>query len=268
MQQLVSFIEKNKYVLLFLFLEFLAFSLTFQSKSYHKSQLVNSTNAVTGFFFKNYNAFFALSSLKIENDRLQSENTYLRNVLDVKSEEIPLVKIDSNLQKNHYIAAKVIRNNYTHRNNILTLDKGRKDGLRTDMGVVNGESIIGIVNNVSENYATVLSVLHSQSKINIRLKNSFYLGSLAWNGKDYKTAQVHDLQRQAPLSIGDSVVSGGKSALFPEEILIGTVLSFDAGPKKYDNIQIELATDMSNIGHVYVIKNLDKTEREQLEIDP
>ena len=165
MQQLVSFIEKHKFVLLFLFLEVLAFLFTIQSKSYHKSQFINSANSITGGLFKNYNSFFTFTSLKSENNRLHLENTLLRNALDLKSDEILSRQRDSTSQKYTYIAAKIIRNSYVHRNNVLTIDKGSKDGLTIDMGVVNSESIIGIVNDVSENYATVLSILNEKSNI-------------------------------------------------------------------------------------------------------
>jgi rod shape-determining protein MreC len=265
MQQLVSFIEKHKFVLLFILLEILAFLFTIQSKSYHKSQFINSANSITGGLFKNYNSFFSFTSLKSENDRLHLENTLLRNALDVKSNEVLSIQRDSTSQKYTYIAAKIIRNSYAHRNNVLTIDKGSKDGLTIDMGVVNSESIIGIVNNVSENYATVLSILNEKCNINARLKNSSYFGSLGWDGKNHKIAQLYDIQRQAPLKIGDTIVSGSRSMLFPDGIEIGTVSSFEAGNKKYKNIQIRLATDMSNLGHIYVVKNRYKNEIKQLE---
>ena len=264
MQQIAYFIEKYKYFLLFLVLEFIAVLFTIQSHSYHKSQFINSANSITGGLLDKSVSFFEYTSLKSENKRLAIENTLLRNQLDIKHNTTPVSIADSTNLKNKYITAKVIQNNYTKRNNILTINKGRKDGLKLDMGVINSTGVIGIINGLSNNYATVLSVLNTHSRINAKLKKSHYFGTLSWNGDSYRTAQLVDIQRQAGIAIGDTIVSGGKSVLFPENIEIGTIKSFDFTNKNYKNIEIELFTDMSNLGYVYVIENLDKEEITQL----
>jgi rod shape-determining protein MreC len=265
MRQIAFFIEKYKYFLLFLVLEIFAFLLTVQSHSFHKSQFINSANSITGGFFNTSSSFFEYTSLKSENQKLAEENTTLRNALDLKINETFTFKIDSSLQKNIYITAKVTKNSYNKRNNVLTINKGTKHGLSQDMGVINSQGIVGVINNLTTNYATVLSILNSHSKINARLKNSNYIGTLSWNGNTYKTAQLDDIQRQAAIKIGDTIVTGGKSTLFPEGILIGTIKSFEFNSKKYENIQILLANDMSNLGYVHIIKNVDKDELELLE---
>lgn len=265
MQQIAYFIEKYKYFLLFLVLEFLAIALTIQSHNYHKSQFINSANSITGGLLKSSMSFFEYTSLKKENERLAAENTLLRNKLDIKTNMNLTQFRDSTGLKNEYITAKVIQNNYTKKNNILTLNKGTSDGLQIDMGVINSTGIIGVVNKVSENYATVLSILNSHSKINAKLKKSHYFGTLSWNGRTHLTTQLIDIQRQANINIGDTIVSGGKSILFPENIEIGTIKSFEQTNKNYSNIEVDLFTDMSNLGYVYVIKNLDRAEIEQLE---
>lgn len=265
MQQIAYFIEKYKYFLLFLLLECIAIIFTIQSHNYHRSQFINSANSITGGLLNKSMSFFEYTSLKAENERLAKENTILRNKIDIKNNESPIVILDSSSLKNKYITAKVIQNNYTKRNNVLTINKGKKDGLTLDMGVINSTGIIGVINGISDNYATVLSILNSHSKINAKLKKSHYFGTLAWNGSDYKTAQLLDIQRQAAIVIGDTIVSGGKSTLFPENIAIGTIKSFDVTTKNYKNIEIKLFTDMSNLGYIYIIKNLDKEEILQLE---
>lgn len=260
MQQIAYFIEKYKYFLLFLLLEFIAIGFTIQSHSYHKSQFINSTNSITGGLLSSSMSFFEYGILKDDNKRLAKENAQLRTLLDITPDEVNTLMLDSLEIKNKYISSKIIQNNYTKRNNILTINKGSKDGIYIDMGVVNNTGIIGFVNKVSENYATVLSVLNSNSKINARLKKNSYFGTLTWDGIDYRISQLLDIQRQANITVGDTIVTGGKSILFPENIPIGIIKSFDSTNKNYSNIQIELFMDMSNIGFVYVIQNLDKQE--------
>lgn len=265
MQLIAYFIQKYKYFLFFLLLEIVALLLTIQSHSYHKSLFVNSANAVTGGLFNTTSSFFEYTSLKKQNELLAEENAILRNELEIKSSKALTQNIDSTLQKNIFYAAKIINNNYSKRNNFITIDKGNADGLSIDMGVINHQGIIGVINNISDNYATVLSILNSNSKINVRLKNSHYFGTLAWNGKDYRISQLLDMQRQAPIKIGDTIVSGGKSTLFPEGIPIGTIKDFQTSNKKYNAINIQLFNDMSNLSYVEIIANTHKKEIENLE---
>lgn len=265
MQQIAYIIQKYKYFLFFLLLEIVALLFTIQSHSYHKSLFVNSANSITGGFFNTTSSFFEYTSLKSQNEILAEENAILRNLLELEKSDFIFHEIDSTLQKHIYYSAKVINNNYSKQNNFITIDKGLSDGLALDMGVVNHQGIIGIINNISANYATVLSILNSNSKINVRLKNSHYFGTLAWDGESYKTTQLHDMQRQAPIKIGDTIVSGGKSTLFPEGIPIGTIKDFDMSNKKYNTINIALFNDMSNIGHVQIIANTEKEEIAKLE---
>ena len=214
MQQIAYFIEKYKYFLLFLLLEFIAIGLTIQSHSYHKSQFINSANAFTGGLLTKSTSFFEFTYLKEENLRLAKENANLRTVLDIKNNESNFVISDSYAITNAFIPAKIIQNNYTQQNNILTIDKGRLDGITIDMGVINSTGIIGVVNKVSDNYATILSILNGKSRINAKLKKNNYFGTLTWNGFDYKISQLLDIQRQANILVGDTIVTGGKSILF------------------------------------------------------
>lgn len=226
---------------------------------------VNSANSITGGLYSTTNSFFEYNSLRSQNKLLSEENAILRNLLEIQEQELAYKKPDSSKQKNIYFQAKIVNNNFNKRNNYLTINKGTSDGISIDMGVVNHKGIIGIINNVSQNYSTVLSILNSNSKINVKLKNSHYFGTLAWNGLDYRTAQLKDMQRQAPIKTGDTIVSGGKSTLFPEGIPIGTIKDFDSSNKKYLSINITLFNDMSNIGYVQVVSNTEKEEITNLE---
>ena len=164
-------------------------------------------------------------------------------------------------QRYQYIPAKIYNNNYTKRNNYLTINKGLKDGVDTEMGVVNSKGIIGTTNSVSNNYATVISVLNNYSLINAKLINNNHFGTLSWDGKDYRTVQLNDIPRQAVIKIGDTIVTGGKSIIFPEGILIGIIKGFEQNQL----IDITLFNDMSALGNIQVITNLHKEEIQQLE---
>ena len=270
MQQIISFLYKNKLFILFLLLEVLALIFTVQSHSFHKSKFVNSANFVSGGIYTRVNNFKEFLLLKKENQRLSEENAYLKNILDREKmilESFRSDQIDTAIhyQKYNYISAKVISNNYRKNNNYLTINRGSNSFLEPDLGVINSKGIVGITKSVSNNYATVLSILNVNSRINAKLLNSDHFGSLSWDNNDYNVVQLQDLPVQAPIYIGDTVVTGGKSTIFPEGIPIGTIRDFQTQNNRFEYINITLFNDMSSIGYVQVVKNFDKIEIQSLE---
>ncbi len=270
MQQIISFLYKNKLFILFLLLEVLAVLFTIQSHSFHKSKFVNSANFISGGIYDRVNNFKEFFLLKKENQRLSEENAYLRNLLAIENKDsvsTDVLVLDSLKynQKYSYTAAKVINNNYRKNNNYLTIDRGSNSGVEPDLGVINSKGIVGITKSVSNNYATVLSILNVNSRINAKLLNSDYFGSLSWDNEDYNVVQLQDLPVQASIYVGDTIVTGGKSTIFPEGIPIGTIRDFKTQNNRYEYINIGLFNDMSSIGYVQVIKNFDKLEIQNLE---
>lgn len=270
MQQLIYFFRKFKYFLFFLLLEFIAIALTFNNLNFHKSKFVNSANSVTGGLFSKASNISEYWGLKSENKLLAEENTRLKNLLeknisihfDKDSVVIDSVKYQ---QKFTFKTAKIINNNYSKEFNFLTIDKGESQGIDKEMAVINSRGIIGFIDNTSNNYARVQSILNRNSTINARLKNSNYFGTLGWDGKNYNTVQLSDIARQAPLKIGDTIETGGMSTIFPEGILIGTISKINKGNSADNKVDIKLFNDMSNLGYVQVIKNFHKVEINTLE---
>lgn len=270
MQQIFRFIEKYKYFLLFLFLEFFALFFTIQNHSYHKSKIINSANVITSVFYNRMSTVNDFFHLKKENQRLADENAYLKNTLGLQffdldsltKENIDTVQY---YQKFKYIVARVINNSYTKRNNFLTINQGIRHGVQPEMGVVNSKGIIGVTNNVSNHNASVISILNSISKINVKLKNNSHFGTLSWDGRDYRIVQLMDLPREAKVKVGDTITTGGKSTLFPEGIPVGTVEEFKMNNNVFQYVNVELFNDMSSLSYVNVIINLEKEEIKQLE---
>ena len=269
MQQLLYYLKKIRFFLLFLFLEIIALILTVQYHSYQQSKFLSSANAITGSIYNKTNSIHEFFNLIPENKRLIEENIKLKNLFEKSA--IKIVSKDSIVndsiynQRYLFTYAKVINNNYSKRNNFITIDKGKKQGIISDLGVINSKGIIGVISNVSDNFATILSILNSNSKINVRLKNSAHFGTLVWNGKNYETVQLIDLPRQAQVKVGDTIITGGKSVLFPEGVLVGTIKDFLFKNNQFETINVKLFNDMSSLDYVQVIKNLKRDEQINLE---
>ena len=268
MQQILNFVIRNKTFLLFLFLFSIALALTIQSHSYHRSKFINSANSLSGGIYGTLNSIDKYFDLKQENETLAEENRRLRELLFNSNTKPDKSLTNTSLKTGNYkiTIAEVYKNSYASMNNYLTINKGENDSIAEDFGVITSKGIIGIIDNTSGNYATVLSILNKKSKINAQLKSSNHFGSLAWNGDSPEFTQLTDISKFAPLKIGDTIVSGGQSAIFPKGIDIGYIDSFetDISGDTY-NVQVKLFNDMTNLGTVYIIENFDKLEINNLQ---
>jgi len=268
MQQIFNFIIKNSNRLLFLLLLGISLSLTIQSHSFHKSKVISSANFFTGGIYERVNKIDEYFNLKTQNDVLAQENARLKSLLFNTKDTAGIPKIDTirGVKKTDIIVSKVIRNSYSVFENYLTIDKGSSSGIKPDMGVINSAGIIGIVDDTSDNYATVISILNVKSQINAKIKKSNHFGSLIWNGKSTGFVQLIDVPRLASVRKGDTIVTGAQSVIFPENIGIGTIDKiYVDNQTNYYTLNIKLFNDMTSLGHVYVIKNKDKAEIISLE---
>ncbi|MEJ6792412.1 MAG: rod shape-determining protein MreC [Lacinutrix sp.] len=260
MQQIVNFILRNKTFLLFALLLFIAVMLTIQSHSYHRSRFINSANFFSGGIYNTSNSISDYINLKQQNKLLHEDNKRLKSIL-YNTQQIPDSSyIDStNYNKKYkFTAAQVIRNNYAATNNILLLNKGINDSIKQDFGVISSKGIIGIVERTSGDYATVLSILNTTNSISAKLKKTPHFGSLKWNGSSPNKIQLSEIPKIATVTKGDTVITSGRSAIFPKGIPVGTISNFKLdNAENYYEIEIELFNDMTSIEHVYIIKNID-----------
>ena len=270
MQQIINFIFRNKNLLLYLFLLFISIALTIRSHSYHQSKFFNSANSISGGLYNASNNVTTYFNLEKENQKLVQENMRLRSILFNKeyNQEVQIdsTKFDSTLITYKIIAARIIKNSYSNLDNYITINKGSKDGVIQDMGVITPDGILGIVENTSQNFSQVQSILNRKSNLNAKIKNTDNFGSLVWNTKDYNTVQLIDIPRRIPVKVGDTILTGAASSIFPENIPIGTIKGWNLDVSKSSySIDITLFNDMSNIKNVYLVHNKDRAEIELLE---
>jgi len=263
MQQIINFLIRNKTFLLFLLLFCVSLFFTFQSHSYHKSKFINSANFLSGGVYESVNGIGQYFNLREENQQLLEENNRLKSLLFNEEDTFNgLSTLDSTFTNRFDLTpAQVSKNSYSATNNYLTINKGERDSIRQDFGVITSNGIVGIIDNTSNKYARVLSILNTNSRVNAQLKNTNHFGTLKWDGVSPKVIQLTDIQGLAKVTIGDTVTTSGNSTIFPKNILVGEVISFKLNETEdVYNINVKLFNDMTNIGHVYVIKNRDAKE--------
>ena len=265
MQQIINFIIRYKNFLLYILLLIISLAFTVQSHSYHQSRFFNSANAVTGKIYGISHGITTYFDLDVENERLLRENEVLRNRL-LKITPDSIRSMETNHMGYAVVSGKVIKNSYANKRNYITINRGKRDSVEQDMGVITDLGILGIVENTSDKFATVQSILNTKSNINAKLKNTNHFGSLIWDTKTYNVVQLIDIPRLVQLNVGDTIVTGAMSSIFPENVPIGTIKKFDLdNSKSFYRIDVALFNDMTNIKNVYIIKNLDREELLELE---
>ena len=279
MRQIIDFIIRKKDVVVYLILLIFSLTLVFNSNYFHKSKVLIFSNSIANYSTENFNYLNEYFELKKINSNLLEENLFLKNQLEKINKNISLDSL-TNINFS-YKNAKVISNNLSSFKNRLVINKGIKDGLKTEMGVINSDGIIGIVNYTSKNYSSIMSILNIETKINAKIKKTSHFGTLEWDGLSTKYLKLNDIPETANIKIGDSIVTGGMSLIFPEGIKIGVVSKIskhenqvtsysvrsgnnDAfkyeSRENYLNIKVKLNTDMSNLNNVYIIESLNREE--------
>lgn len=272
MKNVLLFVFRNHVFFLFLLIELVCFSLIVRNNQFHRTSFLNSSNYLVGNVYEFRNSATEYFGLKAVNDELALENAVLRSLLKqskFSTTNFRVQVVDSaHLQHYSYIPTKVVNRSTDRRNNYLTINKGILQGVEPEMAVISPNGIIGIVKDISKNFASVISILHKHSSISARLSSSGYFGSLVWDGRNPRIAQLTDIPNHVKITEGMLVETSGYSSMFPSGIPIGKVTAFDIDQgDNFYSIDVELNTDMNSISIVYVVSNLMRIEQKQLETE-
>ena len=272
MRNLFILLWRNHFTLLFLLLWTFCFYLVIKNNNFQQVSVFNSTNKVVATVMEGVNYIKEYINLKENNANLARENANLKTLMPESFYEVSALKqvVQDTLRKQQYayINAQVVNNSVNRRNNYLTLDKGSLHGINKDMGVISSTGVVGIVKDVSDHYCTVMSVLHKNTRISTRFSKSNYFGSLIWEGENPRLATLTDIAKHVKFKTGDTLVTTMYSSIFPEGIMVGTVMGSDIRKgENFYRIHVVLSTNFSNLSHVYVVVNLMKDEQLRLEAE-
>lgn len=269
MQNLLLLFARIGNLILFVVLQILCIYLIVNFNQSQRGIFINSSNLFTSAFQKRMNNFTEYLRLGDKNDQLAEENSkLLEELINIKSERnLPQDHVDS-IQRFELIAAEVINNSIRQKNNKITLNKGRSHGLSAGLGIINNEGLIGITNDVSENYATAISLLNLQTSISVKLKRTLEIGELVWDGRSVKKMIMNAVPPHSQVLVGDSVITSGYSTIFPNGIYVGSVSKVAEDRRSgFLTLDVELNNDLSKLDFVYIIKNLKAEEQVNLESD-
>ncbi|MFT5723952.1 MAG: rod shape-determining protein MreC [Bacteroidia bacterium] len=270
MQNLLQFLRTNFHLFVFLILQSISLFALVRFNTYHQSVFFSTASTVNGNILTSRKNVINYFQLKSENQKLKEENILLRtrsteNFIFI-STDTGVVKDSNQVLQYSYIPAKVIYNNIRKEKNYFTMDRGTKHGVTQDMGVISPLGVAGVVVDVSENFCIAMSILNTNFVLTPKINGRTHSGQVNWNGKNFANVQVKKISDQYDIKVGQEVTTTEYGHYFPEHIKIGNIISAEKnGEDKYLEIDVELATDMSQLSEVYIIKNHFGEELKTLE---
>ncbi|MBE0650938.1 MAG: rod shape-determining protein MreC [Bacteroidales bacterium] len=264
MRNLIIFLWKHQFFVIFIILEVLAFSMLINTYSYQRTLSFNAANDVTGDILDANNNISSYFFLKAENNKLLEENARLRDKLKSSylNPDTAKVRRDSVYI---YIPATVIRNTVNRYNNFMVLNVGKNKGIKKEMGVISDQGIAGIVVGVSDNYSIAMSLLNENAKISARIKKNNQLVNVIWNSDNYDLGKVVDIPAHFNLNEGDTIVTSGNSFIFPAGLVVGTIMAYHKSENEgLSTASLKYGTPFGQLHYVYILKNLMKKEQLQL----
>lgn len=268
MRQLFLFIYNYRAFFVFLVFETVSTFLIVQNQNYHRAAFINSSNILVGNVVETTSNVSDYFDLKSQNEMLSGEVASLKERLAMLESQIESTEElrDEEDTLYDFVSAKVVNNSYRQLNNYLTLNKGIKDGILPNQGVIGVDGIVGKIRSASENFAIVVSLLHTDFLVSSVLNRSRTFCTTNWDGRDPEFANLLYVPRHVFLNKGDSVTTSGYNSIFPPDQLVGIVEEINTSPNAtFHDIRIKLATDFSQLNFVSVVENRLSVQKDSLE---
>lgn len=270
MRNLIAFVIRYHFFLLFFVLEIISFVFISKATEYQSAVLVGAGNRVIGRFYTTVSNVTDYFKLQKVNEALATENAMLRQMKSVSflSNDTNTFWVNDTMYKQQYkyLVAKVVHNTVGKRNNYIMLSKGRRQGIHKDMAVITSNGIVGTVVSVSDNFSWVMSVLNKHTRISGKIVSNNQMGTVVWNGVNSTYGTLTDIPAHVKLRKGDTIVSSGYSHIFPPGIMMGTIQDFRVeNGEHFYVIPFRFSVDFNSLQYVYVVQNILKEEQQALE---
>lgn len=271
MERLFLFIYQYRAFFTFLVLELFCAWLIVNNNSYQGARYFNSSNSVVASlnnFSQSIRDYFLLRDV---NTALAEENAALRKQIEQNNQRLQVLDTlslsDSLLiSRFDFVSAKVVNNQVDRFKNFVTINKGDDAGLKPGMAVISPFGAVGKVKVVSDHYSVVTSVLNIDVMISAVLKRTGHFGTIQWEGKDPDRITYKYIPRHVKPVVGDTVVTSGYNAVFPEGVMIGTIDKVDLREEAlFYELTVKLSQDFRKLSFVTIVKSQLKHEQDSVE---
>lgn len=270
MRRLLTLLLRFRTFVVFIILQIICIQLISFNNPYQNVAVLNSSNAFSAGIMNTFGAVGEYVDQPNKYRRLNEKYSIALSVIEEykqKEKEFFLSNLEEDkVYQFKYVPAKVVNNSVANNNNYITIDKGLDHGVKPGMGVVSSSGIVGTVKSCSDGYSTVVSFLHSSTKVSSKIKKTNLLCTSIWSGEDPLLANIIYVPRHEKVKFGDTIVTSGYNAVFPEGINVGFVKKKEKkSSDSFYKITASLATQFNKLDYVFVIKNTRKDEQKQLE---
>lgn len=274
MNNLLDFVRKYICYILFVVLEAVSLFLLFRFNAYHGSAWFSAANTMVASVNSVYSDGVSFVKLREVNRRLNDENIALQREADALRQALAKATRDTSMTERlmadklkgyDLMPATIVSNSAERANNYLVIDRGEKDGVRPEMGVIGGGGVVGIVYLTAPHHSLIIPVTNKKSSISCRVRGQNYFGYLQWDGASMLSAYLDDVPRYAKVRIGQAVETSGYSAVFPPGIFVGRVKQIrnSADGQSY-RLDVSLGTNFANLRDVSVVTTPYKAELDTL----
>lgn len=265
MRDLLNYFIRNSKWFVFAIYFVVSLILLVSSNPFAKNVYLTSANAVTGTIYDVVDRVTGYMHLRETNEELNERNgRLLEEVEQLKMENLTLreviitdtITLPPSIKPYEFITAHVVKNSVLRPNNFITINKGTKDGVTAEMGVIDAKGVVGVVGTAGNGYSRIISLLNPDFRLSCKIKDNESFGSLVWDGKDPRYAVLEELPRHIEFNVGDTIVTSGYSSLFPAGLPVGVIE--DRANTVNDNmlnVRVRLFTDFSRLQNVQVIVN-------------
>jgi rod shape-determining protein MreC len=272
MERLFNFVYEYRAFFTFLALEILCAWLIIQNNQYQGAKYFNSSNKASATILNFSHSVREYFSLRHINEELAKENSSLRKKLEQRNQSLYALKTreitdPAIINRYDFVSAKVVNNSTSQFKNFLTIDQGADAGIKSGMAVVSYGRAVGKIKSVSQHYAVVISLLNTDEEVSSVIKRTGYFGTIQWmDGNDPRLIDLRYIPRHVKPIIGDTVITSGYNAVFPEGIMVGIIKKVNLKEEAlFYDIKVELAQDFGNLNFVEVVKSNSKKEKDSLE---
>lgn len=271
MNRLILFLKKIYVLLLFVVIEIVAINVYADSTPYTRAKLLTVSGSMTAGVNKSISGVTGYFGLRRENAVLTERISELQNRLELLQEnagdaDASGIGVDGlEAAAYEYSACAVVNNSVTRQENHIIIDKGGRDGIKPNMALITPEgTIAGYVLEAGKNFSVAISVLNINFRTGGKIKGKDYFGSVWWDGADQSFVTLSEIPKYAAIEKGDTIVTG-YSSIFPPDIMIGTVESYELNTSSYYDVKVRLGTRMGGLRNLLVVNYADIQERLLLE---
>ena len=270
MQRLFLFFYQYRAFFTFLILELICAWLIIGNNAYQGARFFNSSNGLVASMNNVSHGVREYFLLRQINSTLAEENAFLRSKFEALNQtqyltSTPAITDSTVLSQYDFESAKVVNNTVNRFTNFLTINKGREDGIEPGMAVISSLGAIGKVRTVSPRYSVVTSILHIDVQVSALLKRTGHFGTIQWDGINPDYVKLKYIPRHVQPVKGDSVVTSGYNAIFPEGIMVGLIEDIQLTDELFYDLRVKLSQDFRKLAYVEVVKNSLRNELDSLQ---